>query len=484
MRPGAATLLKGIVRGVDQAAMALLGPLRRRMLLLVRSERGMALPTALLATTISFTLASTAVVASVVSQRGTVRDSASKSAIAAADAGASVAMMRMNRYASSLTSADPCLGVNNGTLVLTGAAADGWCPEVQGTVGGSSYAYRVTPQVSGGTMSVVATGADGTVSRRVSTTFKETSIGGILSEAGVIAEGDITLNNSAQIRVGVGTNGNVTLSNSAQICGSIRHGVGKGVTFRNSSGQCSGYVQSEGNETLPAVSSFMPTDIATNNSNYRLAKCTKTTPEKLPLGCELDSYVSNNNGTWGWVPASRKIELSNTSTLTLGGGDYFICRLVINNSSHLIMAAESHVRIFFDTPENCGLSSGTAQVEINNSGSIEATAFGAKLGQYDVPGLYVQGSTTRATQVNFNNSGSESEFVLYAPNSSVNFNNSATYQGAVVGKTVTLNNSAIVKQPSGFTAPSIGGATIYSRQSYVECSGGTVPSGSQPNSDC
>ena len=60
----------------------------------------MALPTALFAMIASFGLASAAVMSSIDSQRGTTRDQYSKNAIAAADAGASVGMMRLNRYAS------------------------------------------------------------------------------------------------------------------------------------------------------------------------------------------------------------------------------------------------------------------------------------------------------------------------------------------------------------------------------------------------
>ena len=121
----------------------------------------MALPTAIFATVASLGLASAAVMSSVASSRAPTAISDSKSAIAAADAGASVALLRLNRYASALSTATPCLGVSGGMLVLSTAAADGWCPEVGGTVGDSSYVYRSTPSVVGGAMSVVATGTSG-----------------------------------------------------------------------------------------------------------------------------------------------------------------------------------------------------------------------------------------------------------------------------------------------------------------------------------
>ncbi len=439
----------------------------------------MALPTAIFATVASLGLASAAVMSSVDVQQGTKRDSDSKSAIAAADAGASVALLRLNRYASALTTSTPCLGLSGGTLVLATAAADGWCPEVSGTVGSSTYAYRVTPLVSGGTMSVVATGSDGSVARRIAIGFKTTTVGSVLSAEGVIGQEGITLANSATIlNVGVGTNGDVSLTNSATICGNIREGIGKGPpSYANSAHQCSGYVATEGNVTLPAVSTFIPTDIATNNSNYRLVKCTGT---NTPVGCGSDTFSSNNkNADWPWDATKREIALVNSSSLTLGGGDYFICRLSISNSSHLIMAAGSHVRIFFDTPENCSKTS-TTQVDINNSSDITSTGYNSKLGQFDMPGLYLMGSTSKSTKATLGNS-SHNEFLFYGPNTSVEINNSATFKGPIAAKKIDLSNSAVVERDVGYEPPAIGGATLYQRQSYVECVGATA---SPPNANC
>jgi hypothetical protein len=457
--------------------MAILARLGQRLRHLTNSERGMALPTALLATIASMGLAGAAVMSSVDVQQGSHRDSDSKSAIAAADAGASVALLRLNRYASALNISTPCLGLSGETLVLTGAAADGWCPAVKGTVGDSTYSYRATP-LAGESMNVVATGTDGSVSRRIAINFKTTTVGSVLSNSGLIGEDSVTLENSADVRVGVGTNGNVSLENSATICGNIRHGIGKKVTYENSSKQCSGYTTTEGNATLPAVSTFIPTDIATNNHNYRLAKCTSTEP-KLPTGCGLDTYSAGEKKS-AWDPVKREIVISNSSTLTMGGGDYFICRLELVNSSHLIMAATAQMRIFFDAPENCpGVS--TTQLDIGNSSDITATGYNPSEGLFNMPGFYFLGSTKTPTYINFKNSSNGNEMVIYAPNTHVVMDNSGTFKGAIAGKSITLKNGVKIEQDKGFVPPQIGGATLYQRQSYVECTGAVA---SPPNANC
>jgi hypothetical protein len=446
----------------------------------------MVLPTALFATIAAFGLATAAVVATVNAQHGTTRDHNAKEAIAAADAGASVAMMRLNRYAGALSVSSPCLATSGSTLTLSGAAGDGWCPEMTGTVGGSSYAYRVSP-LSSGRMSIVASGLSGQVGRRIAISLTSSTVGSVLEGAGVIGVEDIKLDNNADIRVGVGTNGNVSLENSASICGNIRHGVGKGVTFTNNSSQCSGYGITEGNESLPPVSSFIPTDIATNNSDYRLVKCAQITGvTKSPAGCESDSYIANGNkgftSTVPWNAATRTISTDQNATLTLTGGDYFVCRLVLSNNSHLIMSAKANVRIFFDTPENCGLTAGAEQLSLSNNTDIQSTGNQGSAENSNLLGLYLMGSTSIPTKATFaNNSGTINEFVLYAPNTDIIIENNATYKGVLAGKTIRLTNRAKVEQDAGFKPPQIGGATLYSRQSYVECVGAT---GSPPNANC
>jgi hypothetical protein len=466
---------------VDQAVMDLLRRFLNGVRLLGRSESGMALPTAIFATVAAFGLASAAVVASVDTQRGTARDQNSKEAIAAADAGANIALLRLNRYASALTVGTPCLGVNSSkTLVLTtaDASAPGWCPPVTGTVGTASYSYRVSAATASGSMAVVATGITPKASRRVAVSFKGTTIGGALSTDGLIGQDKITIAGNGEVHVNMGTNGTVeTQGNHASACGDIRHGVGVALGKVN---QCAGYKVTEGNVAMPAVSSFMPTDIATNNSNYRLATCTQTTPTKVPSGCQSDTITGLSWTNSPWNPKTRTISLSGKEpTLTLGGSDYFICKLEVTGG-HLYMASESHVRIFFDEPKNC--ENTTEQVRIAGNGSIEATAFDEKAGVFDMPGLYLLGSTTTATQANFEGNGAANQFLLYAPNTAVRLaGNGASYAGAFVGKTIEVAGNGYVYQPAGYSPPPFGGSTLYARQAYVECTGATA---SPPNAGC
>ena len=464
----------------------------RRLRSLGRSEEGMALPVAMFTTIAAMALGGAAVISSVDVQSGVTRDNGSKSAIGAADAGASVALQRQNRYAAVLDDESPCLNEGAGGDLEPGPEAGaGWCAPIEGEVGDASYVYRVS--TVGGfcgahEVCIVSTGEAAEVSRRVELSIDESSFtseeeiktleeelrektegkdltaeqikqieeelqdesegsssGGGL--AGLFGKDEVTMSGNADIRVGIGTNGNLVTSGNASICGDIQVGVGKSWTNSGNAGQCSGYSVTEGTTTLPEVSSFIPSDIATNNSDGRITTCS----HGLPAECQQDVY----SGTWSkskpFDPSSRSISLSGNTTLTVGGGDYWLCSLSLSGNSKLIMASGAHVRFFFDTPEHCGT---TEQISLSGNNEITATGYKPGEGQFDVPGFYLLGSESWSSQVDLSgNYSTTDEFVIYGPNSYVNISGNATFKGIVAGKRIAMSGNGTIEQDSGFAAP-------------------------------
>lgn len=500
----------------------------------------MALPVALFTMIAGTGLASAAVIATVNVQTGSHRDSSAKSAIAVADAAANIARMRIGRYAAVLAT-QPCLQLNpSATLEGTAAASDGWCPEVSGAVGGGTYTYRTSP--AGATcgeyrLCVVATGTVDEVSRRIEVAYSETAVeetieeketgeketgeestgeestGGESSGESVAMEGligldGIELSGNADVRVGIGTNGNVTAVGNADVCGDIRHGIGKEWGTEGNAEQCPGYQVTEGNKSLPPVSSFLPSDITTNNSNYRLVKCTKTKPTKEPTGCELDTYSGNRDSTKPWNPIARSITVNANDTLTVSGGDYWVCSVSVSGNGQLIMSASAQVRFFFDTPEKCGLSSGASQISLTGNSRIAST------NKAVLPGFYLLGSTTTDSNVSLGgNANTEDEFIIYGPNTKVKIPGNAIYKGIIAGKHVEITGNGRVETPKGYVPPAeitpvteptkkeestetegsttegstkkttVTTARYYSPQFYVECTG-LAPPGAAPNANC
>lgn len=435
----------------------------------MRSEEGMALPFAAFATAATLALGASAVLASVDVQQGSHRDSAAKSAAAAADAGANVALMRLNRYASSLEpeSNRECLGVQEGQAVTT-RATNGWCPSVTETVGNATYAYQVSAMVAGAPLQVVSTGTSAGTSQRIDVTLGAASAEESLNVEGLISEGDIIGEGHPTIMGGAGANGSITLGNGKwKLCGNARHGVGE--TGPKTSELCRGGEESEGNVSLPPVSSFIPAEIASPiyNSNKRL--------EQNCLALEgspnCDGY-SSTTGTWPYDPTKRSLNLSGQTVLTLGGGDYWLCSLTITGNAELVMSADAEVRLFFDTPEDCGMSGAEPQIKIASHG-IKAT------GSEKMLGIFMLGGPT--SKVEMTGSSSTNELLLYAPDTSVGIGGSAIYKGPIVGGSIKLWGQPTFEEEEGYELSGLPSNTLYSRQSYVECGAAAV---SVPNENC
>jgi hypothetical protein len=457
--------------------MSLLSHIRSRIRVRAGDESGIAVPTAIGASALAFAVVSAALIASVDVQRGSTRDGATKRALAAADGGASVAILRQNKLGALTSSSSPCLGTGGGgVLVAVAASADGWCPAVTGTVADGSYSYRVKPLNASNEATVVSTGTAGGVSRRVAVSTRATTVGSILALEGLVGRDSVHLENNVDVRVNVGSNGEVYLYNNVTACGNIRHGVGEDAIFDDNTSQCSGYTVTEGNVTLPPPP--VPADIATNNSNFRLVRC--SSPNN-PAGCQLDTYNKSRTSTIPWNPTTRVLSIAEDATMTVGGGDYWLCRLYMHNNTQLIMAQGATVRFFFDTPENCGLADNTAQMDIQNNASVSSTGYDPSLNQYSLPGFYLLGSPTLRTRINWENNAGSNEMVIYAPNTDIKLSNNAVYTGAIVGKSIYAYNNVVIKSDAGFIPPNIGGSTLHSRLRYVECTG---PTGSPPDANC
>ena len=191
----------------------------------------MALPTALFAMIASFALASVAVLSSVDAQQGTKRDHESKEAIAAADAGANVALLRLNRFQRQ---SEPAT-VRRTRWRTPDGRSGGWCPghrarerSAAGLLLPGERLYR-----DQGPMNVVAVGTSGTVSRRVEVGLiaerRKTSspTRKLIGQESIDVKGSPTNRNRHRHQ-----RGNLTSNgNEARYCGDDRHGIGKSPTM-------------------------------------------------------------------------------------------------------------------------------------------------------------------------------------------------------------------------------------------------------------
>lgn len=447
------------------------GRLRHRLVQLLRSERGQALPTALFAMVASFGLATAAVISSVDAQQGTARDRQSKNAIAAADAGANLALLRLNRFQHNITEATPCVGPGGESQEPSG----GWCPATPAeSVGGATFSYAVSAYKKETELNVVAVGTAGGVSRRVEVGLISYNAKTVFAHEHAIGQNGINFKgaNGVKIKTDIGTNGNVeSNSGNVTICGNIRHGTGKESPPGQPEPSCG--TVTEGNQNLPPVTP--PENLATANSDCRLVP-------NCAIKTEVDTYAAkgkkgeeNRSSTNPWDATHKTINLGSNATLTMGGHNYLVCGLYIGGQ--LIMAAGAEVRIFVDTPEHCGLAPGATQVEVTGNANIVSTGFNPAESKYAVPGIYLLGSGS----VKLTGNSGTNELLLYAPESEVEVKGNATWIGDIAGKTLLLAGSPTMESSPGIAPPEETTQSLWERTHYVECTGAGA---SPPNASC
>jgi hypothetical protein len=180
----------------------------------------------------------------------------------------------------------------------------------------------------------------------------------------------------------------------------------------------------------------------------------------------------------GWDPGTRALFLKNSS-ITLDGSDYVLCDLAFEANGKLVIPGDgTPVRIYIDAPESCG-GAGTGNFSLRTSSS----EIDNQSGDPSMLQIYVVGSNTIATTVEFKNHH-DAAMTVYAPNSSVSYENHTGFVGAVAARQVSMRNNSAITYDSR-AGSIVSGTTplpVYQRQSWVECS--RAGSGGAPDSAC
>lgn len=455
-----------------------------------QGERGFAVPTVLFMLLGAFAIVSIGVVASIEAQRGTVRDQNSKSALTAAEAGISQALLRYNGDFTPPAS-QPCLLPNGTTL---GAAATqatgpnaGWCAAVAGSSGAGTYSYLVKP--SAGTIEIASNGNFNGISRRVDVTAKTASGQQVFVDAAVKTQDGITLDSNSEIHSGTATGGDIALASNSHLCGLASVGVGHHLTTAGNAG----YFQNIDCSTLLSNSSVAQQDItlppvnqgdaAINNDNARISAAVSGTGSPADL-------LSGKKSDVTWSASSRRLTIDHNTSLTLTGHVYSFCTLNLNSNAALYVAAGQIVNIYFDSPEACNLplddpaqpANGTTQMKLSSNSRITSST-----GAPATVAIYFVGSQTRPTNLlmssNTQVAGScVQNFVIYAPMTHVEMNSNTQYCGALAGRSLHMDSNAQIFTDSlsqSFVLPGTAPHYIVSR--FLDCN---ASSGSPPNAGC
>ena len=437
-------------------------------------ERGVALPVALAVLFVVAGLATVAARNGIVSSHQSARDKDAKRAIQAASAGLQAAVYQTNLMQPAQ---DQCVQKNTTTGALSnGAVVSGWCAAQTEDLGdGATWSMQISsagnPTTTSSGLSVqqrtiVSTGIVNGVRRRAAVTINASTGTPIFPPGYVLAVRDsIDLKNNAVVSGHIGSNGTVTIKNNASVCGDVMAGPGKpppniGANFV----QCAGYTRGNLSEQFD----LQPVDLddpTASNDNGRLSNL--NSPGK-------DTCSNCSKITWN---ETTRVLTNTGGTLALSGDTYFVCRINFTDGTFQIPYRTKPLTIYIDTPEHCGGTAGMGSVVWN--GTIDNL--------YSPPhalSLQMAGSSKKVTTLDLPPSTSSSPVGVYAPNTAVTLMNNVEFTGALVAKSLLLQNNAVFTWHSSING--LTGADIRFYQattgSYKECTG--APTTTTPTDGC
>jgi hypothetical protein len=428
-----------------------------------RDESGIALAITMMVITIGFALASVGSIAAMSSLRNTARDGGSKEALGVAEAGLQQALLRQNKILVS--DAFPCLVLGATQDLIPGyPLPNGWCPRQSGTVGGGTYEYQVKPMTVLGALGgelkveIVSEGTVNGETRRITTEAYSSTGAPAFADANVIGVESLEFNGSGTITSTAASNSDIVIGSSASLCGDAKHGEGRDLIVNGSGGLCSGYTETEGRLSLSPPD---PGNAFTDNDNGRFfTDDTKT-------------------GTVTWDSTTRTLSLGGNGALTLGGANYGICRLIMEGNSNIYIADGAVTRIWFDSPENCGLAAGAAQMSMTGNSQISVTS-----GEAADAGLIFVGSSTTPSSISLSGNGRANELMIYAPLHDIVIGGNGSYTGAIAGKTLVSTGSGSIRADSSVLDFEVGVQTSFLPERFIECTGPFGSGTAAPDAGC
>jgi hypothetical protein len=245
----------------------------------------------------------------------------------------------------------------------------------------------------------------------------------------LIGVNSFRIQGNSQVIGKVGSNGPVTISDSARICGAVGWGEGNQSPVGNvpwnpsdlygngtGGGVCPGTELGIFSRSFPDV--VLPSDISTENSNSRLS------------GADPVPGSVWQRGNVNWNSSTRVLRVTYSELELQGTQPYFLCRIVLSGGATLKVSGTT--RIFFDQPENCN---NETQLLVVDNGSKLLTSTG-------LAGFFFLGSATVDSNIIFSGGSNSLSMVFYAPRSNITINGGSNFDGAIVGKTLTIGGGS------------------------------------------
>ena len=450
--------------------------MRRLLSRFLRRQDGVALPVVIGSLTVVTGLAVGTFAVSVQSHHTSARDRDSKRALAAAEAGLQMAILRTSDLEPN---ASQCVAL--GLVAPSGTPSE--CPYTPAVSIGNGATYRYV-------VATPTTGTCATVPGFTATPAKDrciTSIGEVngiqrrlqmrfyyqppflpWGQAGLVGKNKVDIGNNKIIDSAIGTNGDVYLGNNSNAWELL----------------------------LPAEGEYHPGNTATIDTQVAGGNAIRTPRVPTWEFPEIDwatPQITNNNanlsGIPGWDSVNKTMKLGQQQDITIPGGTYHMCGFDAPNGNTISVPAGQFVRLYIIGDRGHPACNGNDPVDgrfqIKNDGSVNPLPTNdPKAEQF---ALFVYGTTddntdTGSADVDMNN-GVSFWGTIWAPNSTISVKNNQTIAGGFTGGSIDMKNNGGFQYDSDIANQSLPGTASAKNLSWTECRRNPTVA-SDPESGC
>lgn len=453
--------------------------MRRLLSRILRRQDGIALPVVIGSLTVVTGLAVGTFAVSVESNNASARDRDSKRALAAAEAGLQVAILKITDFDPGPTD---CV-VNTGLVGLNQTTNE--CPGTGNvSIGnGATYDYVVSTPASGDCATVpgfvpneaedrciTSTGAANGVTRRLQMRFYFQPPFLPWGNAGLVGKNKVDIGNNKIIDSAIGTNGNVILGNNSNAWELL---LPEGATY--TAGQ---------NATIDS-------QVAGGNA---IRCCPKVEPWQFPEMDWSTPRETNDNSRLNGIPGwdGKYMRLGQQQDITLQSGTYYMCGFDAPNGNDIIVPDGQFVRLYIDSAAgNSDWCNGNDPIDgefnIKNSGRVNPLPLtDPKAEQF---ALFVYGSDedrnsppNDPVDVDINN-GVAFWGTIWAPFSTIEVKNNQTISGGFTAGTIDMKNNGGFQYDSDIANQPLPGTAEAENLSWTECRREPTVAG-DPESGC
>jgi Tfp pilus assembly protein PilX len=460
----------------------------------ISSESGFVLPAAVIVLLVLTLLTGAALTVSTQTSTSTFRDTNSKGALEAAEAGLQVAVYRLNllKPESSQCINESAAVAPSAVSVESSLGGAGYCMEASAeSIGNSeSFQYSTTPGLAAGKKCagetiVAKTGvtqrcvtAEGTVNgvkpwarlqERVESAVGESlfAIKGILGLEEVLVKGNVHATAIVASNTKIKGEGSAAFEKGYELCkpGTFTPAAGSernrtGVTVGGVGGMSSNPTfEKERSATECPIEAKIPSVHATSTEN-----------EDSRIGVQDTFFTEGKTANKFTGAPTYQLTLSSQSKLVLAGSKYYFCSIVIERNGVLEIATGAKVEIFIDNHANnanCPTTAGTFSiggsatvVNPNGSGNLLIEMAGGG------PLTVENGSSLKAS--------------IFAPEAEVVLNGAGELKGAVVGRKIHLEAGSFIYSEESSVLTAGSSAASFERGGWDQCTAG----GSTPEAGC